>query len=279
MRTNFKIIYGCHPSYVSLCVLNLLIIKYQIKIDSILISTKDIVIKKQKIVGIKRIHFFLKNYGLKFSFYQIIISSLLPMLSYLKGLFIRKNRILSFKQLSNRYNVPLIYSSNFNNVEFVNSISKANPNIFLSMSLNQILKDNFIKIFDIVCLNMHPSKLPDFRGPYPIFQFLLSPEPIMGITLHKIIPEIDRGDIIMTQNIFRKKNDTHLSLLCTSIKLACKLFSQYIENTDVITIPQSKYTIKYPYKSWPTKSEIKQFNSTQKYFSLKDIFLLVLYGI
>jgi methionyl-tRNA formyltransferase len=45
-------------------------------------------------------------------------------------------------------------------------------------------------------VNMHPSLLPDFRGPDPIRQQLAGQTPSFGVTLHLLNDEFDRGDII-----------------------------------------------------------------------------------
>ena len=45
-------------------------------------------------------------------------------------------------------------------------------------------------------LNLHPSLLPDFRGPNPIEQQLASGTSGFGVTLHLLNDQFDQGDII-----------------------------------------------------------------------------------
>ena len=45
-------------------------------------------------------------------------------------------------------------------------------------------------------LNMHPSLLPDYRGPNPIEQQLRRQESRFGVTLHLLNQRFDQGDII-----------------------------------------------------------------------------------
>jgi len=45
-------------------------------------------------------------------------------------------------------------------------------------------------------LNLHPSLLPDFRGPNPIEQQLARGTSSFGVTLHLLNEQFDRGDII-----------------------------------------------------------------------------------
>ena len=44
-------------------------------------------------------------------------------------------------------------------------------------------------------INIHPSKLPKFKGPDPIFWQLLNAETQTGVSLHEVSDSIDSGDI------------------------------------------------------------------------------------
>ncbi len=45
-------------------------------------------------------------------------------------------------------------------------------------------------------LNMHPSLLPDFRGPNPVAQQLACRHAVFGVSLHLLSRQFDRGDIV-----------------------------------------------------------------------------------
>ncbi len=46
------------------------------------------------------------------------------------------------------------------------------------------------------CVNLHPSLLPAYRGPAPLFWQLRSGEAETGVTLHRVDERIDAGDIV-----------------------------------------------------------------------------------
>jgi methionyl-tRNA formyltransferase len=46
------------------------------------------------------------------------------------------------------------------------------------------------------CLNLHPSRLPRYRGPAPLFWQLRARERESGITLHRVSPDVDAGSIV-----------------------------------------------------------------------------------
>jgi methionyl-tRNA formyltransferase len=58
--------------------------------------------------------------------------------------------------------------------------------------IDNILVDSARK----AALNMHPSLLPDFRGPNPVEQQLESGHCSFGVSLHLLSRQFDRGDII-----------------------------------------------------------------------------------
>lgn len=271
MKKQIKsIIYGCYPSFMSLYFINLLVIKHKIPIQTILISTKILTINQKKIKGLRGLIFFIKRFGIYFSFYQFYLALLLPFFIRLKEFFYKKSKIHSFKFLSQKYGIELIYTENFNSKVIINKISELNPSIFISMGLDQILKEKFIKLFKKACLNIHPSKLPDFRGPDSIFQFLLSNEKKMGITLHEINTEIDKGDILNIKLINREPNNTHFCLLKKAVEEGSNLFIEYFKGKLKKSVLQNAENMQYAYHSWPTKSQIKEFKKrNQKYFKLK----------
>jgi methionyl-tRNA formyltransferase len=50
-------------------------------------------------------------------------------------------------------------------------------------------------------LNVHPSRLPHYRGPVPVFWQLRDGLQKLGMTIHRISPDLDRGDIVSQTEI------------------------------------------------------------------------------
>jgi methionyl-tRNA formyltransferase len=81
-------------------------------------------------------------------------------------------------------------------------------------------------------LNMHPSLLPDFRGPNPLAQQLVCRQPRFGVSLHLLNQQFDRGDIIAQAELEDPgEHPTHDSLEQRCAALGTDLFiaavSQY----------------------------------------------------
>lgn len=52
-------------------------------------------------------------------------------------------------------------------------------------------------------INLHPSRLPDWRGANPLFWQLANNEPLVGATVHVLSERIDGGDIIAQAEIHK----------------------------------------------------------------------------
>ena len=276
-----KIVYGCYPHYMARCIANLLVRYYKLPITCILRSKKRLAIDGKKIKGIRGIVFLLKKFGPGFVFYRIVvITLLLPLLSSVYGFFNKKNRILSFEELAEKYNIELIDAVNFNKKKVRYLMEEKKFDLFLSMCLNQILKAKFIKIPERGSVNLHPSILPDFRGVDPIFQLMLTKENEMGISLHELAPEIDSGALILTGNVERKISDSHLRLYFKFVLSGVKIFADYVNQLSrgkkIDFLPQDESNIKYEYHSWPNKDEIKRFQKCgHKFFLFRELFGLL----
>ena len=59
-----------------------------------------------------------------------------------------------------------------------------------------LISEDLITSPRMAALNLHPSLLPDFRGPNPIEQQLARGTSRFGVTLHLLNEQFDQGDII-----------------------------------------------------------------------------------
>lgn len=83
-------------------------------------------------------------------------------------------------------------------------------------------------------LNIHPSLLPQGRGPWPLPWVIKRGLPETGVTLHAISPEFDEGDILMQRSI-RVSHD-HETLESLSVKsqiMAERMLSDLLSSLDM----------------------------------------------
>jgi methionyl-tRNA formyltransferase len=78
-----------------------------------------------------------------------------------------------------------------------------------------------------MAVNIHPSLLPEGRGPTAEPHLILNGAKVSGITLHKISPDWDGGDIIAQHSFEVSSTDTSASLLFKSRLTALELIKAF----------------------------------------------------
>jgi len=121
-------------------------------------------------------------------------SPIFLLLKYLYNLF--KKDTNSLKLWANRNNVPYYFMANGSDENLENWIKELNPDLIVVYSMSQLLKDNIYNIPLHGTINLHPSYLPKYRGPFPDFWMYYNVDLQPGVTIHYIDDGEDTGDII-----------------------------------------------------------------------------------
>lgn len=261
-----KIIYGCYPSFFSRLIANKLI-EHNIPVTHIMLSTKELKIEGNSINGLSGLKFIVNRFGYKYALFQIFCSILLPVIYSLKYFLLGK-RYYSFEKLCTKNNIKLIKSDSFNNdIHHIES-----PDIFISMCLDQKLSNKLFHQINKLCINVHPSDIPNFGGVEPIIQLLLSSEQKMGVTIHKMTEKLDDGEPII-RKYTPVKEKSYLLLMFEFIEAGTEMLS-VLHRNNWIYKECKPIKLKYPYRSWPTLEELKDFSKSHSYVKYKDIFNL-----
>ena len=84
------------------------------------------------------------------------------------------------------------------NLELINELETNPPEIIFVIDFGQIIKPPFL---DLMCLNIHPSLLPEYRGAAPIQRALLDGKTKTGVTVFRLAKSMDSGDILAQREI------------------------------------------------------------------------------
>ena len=259
-----KIVYGCYPSFFSRVVANKLI-EHNIPVTHLMLSTKRLKIEGNSIYGLSVLKFIVNRFGYRYVLFQIFCDVLLPIIYSLKSFLLGK-RFYSFKTLCTKNNIQLIKSESFNNDIY----QIESPDIFISMCLDQKVSNRLFNQINKLCINVHPSDIPNFGGVEPIIQLLLSPEQKMGITIHKMTEKLDDGEPVIRQYT-PIKDKSYLLLMLEFIEKGTEMLS-ILHRSNWIFKECKPLDLKYPYRSWPTLDELKEFSNSHSYVKFKDIF-------
>lgn len=124
------------------------------------------------------------------------------------------------KDLSSKYQIPYLKHENINSETFLKILAKYNCELFVSMSFNQIFKDEIISLPEFGIINCHAGKLPFYRGRNILNWALINDEKEFGITVHFVDSGIDTGDIVL-QNTYEITDDDSYKTLLERAYVGC----------------------------------------------------------
>ena len=105
-------------------------------------------------------------------------------------------------QLAAQYRIPVTAVRQINHPQFLQQVARMNPDLILVSCFPYIFHGNLLDLPRYGCWNLHPSLLPHFRGPSPLFWTFWEGQNDTGVTLHQMDAGLDTGDILK-QTAFR----------------------------------------------------------------------------
>ena len=94
------------------------------------------------------------------------------------------------------HGVPLIRVSNPNHPAAIAALERIEPDLLLLACLPRIVARAARETARLGALNLHPSALPRFRGPTPVFWQLRAGLDRVGVTVHVATDAVDAGPIL-----------------------------------------------------------------------------------
>ena len=124
-------------------------------------------------------------------------------------------------------NIPLLQPLQLNN-ESINQLKNYLPATFFIVAYGKIIPQTVLDLSELPPLNIHPSLLPELRGPSPLQTALLQGLKQTGVTLMQIDAEMDHGAIIDQQQLAIDEQDYLPELSAKTAKLGAKLTAKNI---------------------------------------------------
>ena len=165
-----------------------------------------------------------------------------------RGLKVQNPPVVQFA-LENR--IPLLQTPCINKEkEFLAQYEREGVDIIIVFAFAQFLSERILKLPKWGCFNIHTSLLPKYRGAAPIQYALLNGDTETGITIQKMVKQMDAGDIAVTKTIPIAPEDTASSLhdkLMDEAPNASNLFIDQIVNNALSLTPQQEHDVSLAY--------------------------------
>ncbi len=139
----------------------------------------------------------------------------------------------TLKKYSEKYDIDYLCPIKINSVEFYQKALKYDCDLFISMSFNQIFKNEIINLPKLKTINCHAGKLPFYRGRNILNWVLINDEKEFGITVHYIDEGIDTGDIILQRTFNISDSDTYETLLKMAFVECAKILYDAVKNIQI----------------------------------------------
>lgn len=166
----------------------------------------------------------------------------------------------SVKSIAKKNKIAYQSVKNVNDIDFINHIKKINPDLIVSFSAPQVIKEPLLSFPKYGVINVHGSLLPDYRGCMPSFWYLYNDEKWGGATVHYMSAAIDDGAIILQDKISLEGCETMFEVMNKTKELGGNLMVKAIlniKNQTVVVKPNN--TSEGRYYTWPTIEESGKF--------------------
>lgn len=142
------------------------------------------------------------------------------------------------KQLAQKYNLPVIQPEKLN----LSDLKNYPADLGVLVAYGQLINPDIIKSYQYGIINIHPSLLPQYRGPSPVQSALLDASPETGTSIMVLDNNLDTGPIINQKKIFIASADDYLSLSNKLAILSADLLATSIDkyiNKEITPVSQN----------------------------------------
>lgn len=114
--------------------------------------------------------------------------------------------------------------------EHIDDFKNIDYDLAITASYGKILPKELLDLK--LCINVHPSMLPKYRGATPIQSALLNGDKTTGVTIMKTEVGMDDGDIYIQQPVEIFEDDDYVSLLPRLANVGLKLLLETINKIE-----------------------------------------------
>ena len=103
--------------------------------------------------------------------------------------------------VASAHGIPLLTLDAMSEERALDEAARLRPDILAIACFPRILGEHWLKLAPHGAFNLHPSRLPAYRGPSPLFWQFRNGEERMGITLHRAVAAVDAGPVLETHEV------------------------------------------------------------------------------
>jgi methionyl-tRNA formyltransferase len=154
---------------------------------------------------------------------------------------------------------PRVVSS-VNDGEFLAYARGLEPDVILS-SNSLIFKEQLLDLPRIGCINRHSALLPSYGGVMPVFRAVQNGERFTGVSVHEMVPEIDRGRVLARRWLPIFPGDTleRLYESCFNLSFEATAEAARLLRHGEEPVRDDTENLEASYYSWPDEDDWREF--------------------
>lgn len=141
----------------------------------------------------------------------------------------RSRRRLEIAEVAHAYHIPVLTPQKLSHG--VEKLRRTGARAAVLVAYGQIIPPEILDIFPKGIINIHPSLLPKLRGSTPVETAILNGLEETGVSLMRLVPEMDAGPVYAQTKIALNGGETKPQLAQKLLDEGCKLL---LENLDGI---------------------------------------------
>jgi methionyl-tRNA formyltransferase len=153
--------------------------------------------------------------------------------------------------LAAAHDVPAFAVRRLAAAKTVAALAEMQPDVICVSCFPHRLPPAVLNLPPLGCLNVHPSLLPRFRGPAPLFWALRAGVAETGVTIHFMDEGFDTGDVALQRPFSLTEGLTHAEIETRLAHLGGKLLVEALQKLAAGTLPRLPQPPGFSSDPWP----------------------------
>jgi hypothetical protein len=189
--------------------------------------------------------------GLRYLLYLWAVTGLAELLGAL-------GRLPPVAGLARGMGCPLLVTRDLNDAAGMAFIDRCKPDLLVSGFFNQRIAPHVLLRPPAGAVNVHPSLLPALKGVDPVFYAQLRGISPVGVTLHRMVADLDAGPVLAQSQLVPAVDESVVSVTARLFEQGAGLLLRDLESI-LGGAPGDSQPDGGSYDSWPTRADVKSF--------------------
>ncbi len=145
-----------------------------------------------------------------------------------KEMVSRQKRDLEIGQVAHAYHIPVLLPGS--KADLISKVRKHDAEAAVLVAFGQIIPQEVLDLFPKSIINVHPSLLPKLRGSTPVETAILNGLEETGVSLMKLVAEMDAGPVYAQKRIALNGGETKYELAEKLLQEGAQLLIENLED-------------------------------------------------